>query len=210
MEAAPRHGRRPHVLWWPEPWQWHDQARTRQGPPRPLPRREHKGALRHAGRCRGRRARHGARRGVQHILFSEDVADLHVLQQGGHGELLFKDLMVGVLEDWTKPNVSDAFPFLAPIDLLGSRRRVSGALTKLYKFFDDEFIERRRLASSCDENHGDLLDVVLARYAKSEITRSQITKFFTVRMHAYTCLLKCCLFASSLHNLIMFPFFSDL
>lgn len=109
---------------------------------------------------------------VSNVLFSEDVVGMRV--QGGQ---LFKDLMVAVLEDWTKPNVSDAFPFLAPIDLFGSRRRVSRGLTKLYKFFDDEFIERR-LANG--ENHGDLLDVVLARHSMSELTRSEITKFFTV------------------------------
>ncbi|RCV11596.1 hypothetical protein SETIT_2G198900v2 [Setaria italica] len=109
---------------------------------------------------------------VSNILFSEDVGDMRV--QGGQ---LFKDLMVAVLEDWTRPNVSDAFPFLAPTDLFGSRRRVSRGLAKLYKFFDDEFIERRLGANG--ENHGDLLDVVLARHTMSELTRSEITKFFT-------------------------------
>ncbi|WVZ64883.1 hypothetical protein U9M48_014337 [Paspalum notatum var. saurae] len=111
---------------------------------------------------------------VSNIAFSEDVAGARV--QGGQ---MFKELIVAVLQDWTKPNVSDAFPFLAPVDLLGSRHRVSRGLMKLYKFFDDEFVERR-LLSSCDhERHGDLLDVVLERHAKSELTRSEITKFFT-------------------------------
>ncbi|XP_034580865.1 cytochrome P450 76M5-like [Setaria viridis] len=96
---------------------------------------------------------------VSNILFSEDVVNTRV-----QGDTLFSDL-VAVLEDWTRPNVSDAFPFLAPIDLLGSRHRVSRGLTKLYKFFDEEFVERRLLANG--ENHGDLLDVVLARHAKS-------------------------------------------
>lgn len=96
---------------------------------------------------------------VSNILFSEDVVNTRV-----QGDTLFSDL-VAVLEDWTRPNVSDAFPFLAPTDLFGSRRRVSRGLAKLYKFFDDEFIERRLGANG--ENHGDLLDVVLARHAKS-------------------------------------------
>ncbi|KAJ1289598.1 hypothetical protein BS78_02G176900 [Paspalum vaginatum] len=111
---------------------------------------------------------------VSNIAFSEDVAGARV--QGGQ---LFQELMVEVLRDWTKPNVSDAFPFLAPLDLLGSRHRVSRGLMKLYKFFDDEFVERRLLASCDDERHGDLLDVVLDRHAKSELTRSEITRFFT-------------------------------
>ncbi|CAN6182147.1 unnamed protein product [Urochloa humidicola] len=109
---------------------------------------------------------------VSGILFSDDVADTCVPHDGR----LFRELMVAVLEDWTKPNVSDAFPFLVPIDLFGSRRRVSRGLTTLYEFFDDEFVERR-LASG--DNRGDLLDVVLARHAKSELTRSEITKFLT-------------------------------
>lgn len=108
---------------------------------------------------------------VSNVLFSEDVVGMRV--QGGQ---LFMDLMVEVLQDWTRPNVSDAFPFLAPVDLLGSRRRVTRGLTKLYKFFDDEFIERR-LASG--DSHGDLLDVVLAQH-ESELTRSEISKFFMV------------------------------
>ncbi|TKW02499.1 hypothetical protein SEVIR_8G246862v4 [Setaria viridis] len=108
---------------------------------------------------------------MSNILFTKDVTHLRV--KGGQ---LFKDLLVEVLEDWTKPNVSDAFPFFASLDLLGSRRRISRGLAKLYKFFDEEFVERR-LGSS--ENHHDLLDFILSQHAKSKLTRSEITKFFT-------------------------------
>ncbi|OEL26978.1 hypothetical protein BAE44_0012002 [Dichanthelium oligosanthes] len=110
---------------------------------------------------------------VSNILFSEDVVGMRV-----HGGQLFKDTMVAVLEDWTKPNVSDPFPFLAPVDLLGSPRRVLGCLTKLYDFFDDEFIERRLASGEIHNDHGNMLDLVLARRTKSELTRSKITKFF--------------------------------
>ncbi|PUZ70634.1 hypothetical protein GQ55_2G248700 [Panicum hallii var. hallii] len=110
---------------------------------------------------------------VSGILFSEDVVGMRV--RGGQP---FEDLVAAVLADWTRPNVSDAFPFLAPLDLLGARRRVSGGLTRLYEFLDDEFIERR-LAGGENHSRGDLLDVVLARHANSELTRSEMTKFFT-------------------------------
>ncbi|KAG2643310.1 hypothetical protein PVAP13_2KG300700 [Panicum virgatum] len=112
---------------------------------------------------------------VSGTLFSEDVVGARV--RGDHGQP-FEDLVAAVLADWTRPNVSDAFPFLAPLDLLGARRRVSRGLTTLYEFLDDEFIERR-LAGGVNRSRGDLLDAVLARHAKAELTRSEMTKFFT-------------------------------
>ena len=114
---------------------------------------------------------------VSGTLFSEDVVGARVW--GDHGQP-FEDLVAAVLADWTRPNVSDAFPFLAPLDLLGARRRVSRGLTTLYEFLDDEFIERR-LAGGEYRSRDDLLDAVLARHAKAELTRSEMTKFFTVR-----------------------------
>jgi hypothetical protein len=124
---------------------------------------------------------------VSGILFSEDVVGMRV--RGGQP---FEDLVAAVLADWTRPNVSDAFPFLAPLDLLGARRRVSGGLTRLYEFLDDEFIERR-LAGGENHSRGDLLDVVLARHANSELTRSEMTKFFTVRYTYFSIYTHCCL-----------------
>jgi cytochrome P450 len=117
---------------------------------------------------------------MSNILFSKDVAHLRV--EGGQ---LFKDLLVEVLEDWTKPNVSDAFPFIGSLDLLGSRRRISRGLTKLYKFFDEELIEPR-LGSS--ENHHDLLDNILSQHTKSKLTRSEITPSSSRwAEHKYSC-----------------------
>ncbi|TVU03634.1 hypothetical protein EJB05_50822, partial [Eragrostis curvula] len=109
---------------------------------------------------------------VSNIVFSEDVVDMRAQA----GKQLFRDLMVSVIKEWTRPNVSDGFPFLAPLDITGSRRRISRDLAKLYKFFDEEFIEPRLRSG---EKRGDLFDVVLERLAKSELTRSEITKFFT-------------------------------
>lgn len=60
------------------------------------------------------------------VLFStkDDVAGLRVQNNEGR-QLPFKEVVAGVLDDWSGPNVSDAFPFLAPLDLFGMRRRVS-------------------------------------------------------------------------------------
>ncbi|KAK3130221.1 hypothetical protein QOZ80_6BG0490580 [Eleusine coracana subsp. coracana] len=110
---------------------------------------------------------------VSSILFSrDDVVDLRV--QGAH---VLKDLLAELTAVSTKSNISDALPFLAPLDLFGLRRSFSRCLARLYKFLDEEFIEPR-LASG-ETHHGDVLDVLLAQYAKSQLTRSDITKFFT-------------------------------
>ncbi|KAJ1287584.1 hypothetical protein BS78_02G021300 [Paspalum vaginatum] len=110
---------------------------------------------------------------ISNVLFSEDVvAD-------------FKSLIVPVLEEWSKPSVCDAFPLLAPLEhLLGSRRRISTHLAKLYKFFDQGIIERRLAAASSsedqDHHHDDLLDALLSKhYSMSKLTRQEITTFLT-------------------------------
>lgn len=133
---------------------------------------------------------------VSSMLFStkDDVAGLLVVQN--NNKLTFKEVMAAVLEDWNGPNVSDAFPFLAPLDLFGRRRRVSRGLASLYNFLDEHFVEPRLLQLLEDDTSGDkkkkkkhdddLLDVLLRRHAtdKAELTRSQITRFFMVRTYS--------------------------
>ncbi|XP_039771891.1 cytochrome P450 76M5-like [Panicum virgatum] len=75
---------------------------------------------------------------ISNILFSEDVV-------GGAGNLqsgVFERVVGALFEEWAKPNVPDAFPFLAPLDLFGSRRRTSRNLAQLYELFHG-VIDRR-------------------------------------------------------------------
>ncbi|GJM91621.1 hypothetical protein PR202_ga08016 [Eleusine coracana subsp. coracana] len=110
---------------------------------------------------------------ISNILFSKDVVDLQ-------GPQTFKGLIAPVLEEWSKSNVADAFPLLAPLDhLLGSRRRISIHLAKLFRFFDREIIEERLANTDTSGKHNDVLDVLLARFAQSKLTRQQITTFLT-------------------------------
>ncbi|KAE8791114.1 Cytochrome P450 76C4 [Hordeum vulgare] len=113
---------------------------------------------------------------ISNILFSEDVVDLRM-----PGPQPFRGLIVPVLEEWSKSNVSDAFPFLAPIDhLFGSRRRISIHLAKLFKFFDQEIIQRRLARTSTGgKNTNDVLDILLTRHAMSKLTRQEIVTFLT-------------------------------
>ena len=96
--------------------------------------------------------------------------------------LYYKGNMIAIFDALATPNISDIFPFLARLDPFGLRRRVSRSLAEFYKMFDENVVQSR-LASGGGANHGDLLDLVLARHAKSQITRAEISKLFTV-MHA--------------------------
>ncbi|KAM3373523.1 hypothetical protein ACQJBY_020141 [Aegilops geniculata] len=115
---------------------------------------------------------------ISNILFSEDVADL-----SAPGAQPFRGLIVPVLEEWSKSNVSDAFPFLAPIDhLLGSRRRISIHLAKLFNFFDQGIVQRRIARNGTgtgSKKNNDVLDILLERHAMSKLTRQEIITFLT-------------------------------
>ncbi|KAF7087963.1 hypothetical protein CFC21_091119 [Triticum aestivum] len=116
---------------------------------------------------------------ISNILFSEDVVDLHA-----PGAQPFRGLVVPVLEEWSKSNVSDAFPWLAQIDhLLGSRRRISIHLAKLFNFFDQQIVQRQLArngtSTNGSEKNNDVLDVLLARHAMSKLTRQEIITFLT-------------------------------
>ncbi|XBI87146.1 hypothetical protein VPH35_025278 [Triticum aestivum] len=74
-----------------------------------------------------------------------------------------------------------AFPFLSPIyHLLGSRRRISIHLAKLFNFFDQEIVQCRLARTGIgNENTNDVLDILLARQAMSKLTRQEIITFLT-------------------------------
>ncbi|PKU75263.1 Geraniol 8-hydroxylase [Dendrobium catenatum] len=88
-----------------------------------------------------------------------------------------KDLIWGLMEEAGKPNLSDFFPFLAPMDLQGRRRRSAVYYNKLYGFLD-KMVENR-LTTSAEEgrrtNH-DILDVLvqLNQEDNSKLSRRMI------------------------------------
>ncbi|KAL0923555.1 hypothetical protein M5K25_007617 [Dendrobium thyrsiflorum] len=88
-----------------------------------------------------------------------------------------KDLMQGIMEEAGKPNLSDFFSFLAPIDLQGRSRRFTAYFNKLYEFFD-QMIENRLAATTGEgtRTNPDILDVLLqlSREDNSKLTRRTI------------------------------------
>lgn len=73
-----------------------------------------------------------------------------------------KDLMWGLMEETGRPNISDFFPLLAPLDLQGRRRRVAAYYKKLNDFFH-QMIEHRLAAATVDggRTNDDVLDALL-------------------------------------------------
>ncbi|KAI0520422.1 hypothetical protein KFK09_007897 [Dendrobium nobile] len=112
---------------------------------------------------------------ISTTFLSIDIADL---QSESTQEL--KEVMQGIMEEAGKPNISDYFTFIAPIDLQGRGRRFTAHFNKLYDFFD-QMIENR-LADTTGEGrrtNPDILDVLLqlSREDNSKLTRRTIKSF---------------------------------
>jgi hypothetical protein len=130
--------------------------------------RELVGCLRgHAGETvdLGRVVRSGMLNLVSSVLVSEDVADLSSDVVGRAQEL---EMMIGdILEELTKPNLSDLFPLLASLDLQGRRRRTAECMTRFFDFFEP-IIDRRLKAGG--ERKEDFLDVLLQLHSSDQLS----------------------------------------
>eukprot|EP00268_Persea_americana_P029997 TRINITY_DN2900_c0_g1_i6.p1 TRINITY_DN2900_c0_g1~~TRINITY_DN2900_c0_g1_i6.p1 ORF type:complete len:517 (-),score=86.12 TRINITY_DN2900_c0_g1_i6:206-1756(-) len=96
---------------------------------------------------------------ISNTVFSVDLADLGSPAEEAQE---FKDVVLGILEEAGKPNVSDYLPFLRWMDLQGVRRRSIGYFEKLHHLFDEMIDGRLRDRSSGGySRRGDFLDVLL-------------------------------------------------
>ncbi|KAH0466266.1 hypothetical protein IEQ34_006369 [Dendrobium chrysotoxum] len=91
-----------------------------------------------------------------------------------------KDVMQGIIEESGKPNLSNFYTFLAPIDLQGRGHRFTAYFNKLYDFFD-QMIENRLAATTGEgrRTNPDILDVLLqlSQEDNSKLTRRTIKSF---------------------------------
>ncbi|CAL4960556.1 unnamed protein product [Urochloa decumbens] len=114
---------------------------------------------------------------VSSALFSADVVDVGA--ESAHG---LRVLVEEVIEMVAKPNVSDFFPVLRPLDLQGLRRYAAGHYGKVFRILDG-IIDRRLAESSAassnslsqDDKHGDFLDVLVELMAAGKIARDNVT-----------------------------------
>ncbi|KAK8451260.1 hypothetical protein SEVIR_6G183001v4 [Setaria viridis] len=108
---------------------------------------------------------------VSGALFSADVVDV-----GAESAQGLRELVEEIIEAIAKPNVSDLFPFLRPLDLQGWRRWTAGRFHKVFRVLDD--IVDRRLAdasSSSADMQGDFLDALLELVSTGKMTRDDVT-----------------------------------
>ncbi|CAL4999252.1 unnamed protein product [Urochloa decumbens] len=104
---------------------------------------------------------------VSCALFSADVVDVGAASAQGLRELV--EEIVGAI---AKPNVSDMFPFLRPLDLQGWRRWTARRFHKVFRVLDD--IVDARLAAD-DDAHGDFLDALLELVSAGKMARNDVT-----------------------------------
>ncbi|XP_042510830.1 geraniol 8-hydroxylase-like [Macadamia integrifolia] len=112
-------------------------------------------------------------------LLSNTVFSVDMARPGSETAQEIKAMVWGLMEEAGKPNLSDYFSVLRPLDLQGVRRRFRFYLTRLHKLFDDMIDQRlnsRVSLSSQKTRNEDLLDVLLVHFQEntSEFGRSDM------------------------------------
>ncbi|CAL5192571.1 unnamed protein product [Lathyrus oleraceus] len=118
---------------------------------------------------------------ISNTLFSMDLA--HSTHDEKSQE--FKNIIYGIMEEAGKPNVSDFFPILRPLDPQGLYTRMTNHMKKLCEIFDKIIEERIRSRSSTvnysEDVCNDVLDSLLKNKIKetsSELSRNEMVHLF--------------------------------
>ncbi|KAE8657221.1 geraniol 8-hydroxylase-like [Hibiscus syriacus] len=101
---------------------------------------------------------------ISSTIFSTDIVDpeFSTAQE-------FKDLVWRIMEDSSKPNLSDYFPMLKRFDLQGIRKHIRQSYKGLHEIFD-EMIDKRMEVRASDPmaRTGDFLDLLLDQCEDNE------------------------------------------
>ncbi|XP_043693427.1 geraniol 8-hydroxylase-like [Telopea speciosissima] len=112
-------------------------------------------------------------------LLSNTIFSVDVVRPDSETTQEFKAAVWGMMEEAGKPNLSDYFPVLRPLDPQGIKRRATIYTRRLYKLFDEMIDQRlysRASLPSPPTRNNDLLDVLLDHFldSTSEIGRPAI------------------------------------
>jgi cytochrome P450 len=112
---------------------------------------------------------------VSNAFCSVDIVDL-AAESSVQG---LREVVEDLVELIAKPNVSDLFPFLRPLDMQGCRRHAASQVAKVLRVLDG-VIDRRldedeAKASSSSNKHGDFLEALLDLMSTGKITREDVT-----------------------------------
>nr|ACJ85856.1 unknown [Medicago truncatula]AFK36079.1 unknown [Medicago truncatula]AFK47620.1 unknown [Medicago truncatula] len=116
---------------------------------------------------------------ISNTLFSMDLAHSTVPDEKSQE---FKTIIWGIMEETGKPNISDFFPILRPLDPQGLYARMTNHMKKLCEIFDGIIEERIRSRSSkvvevCNDVLDSLLNINIGE-ATSELSRSEMVHLF--------------------------------
>ncbi|WCJ23096.1 Cytochrome P450 76T24 [Euphorbia peplus] len=81
-------------------------------------------------------------------LISNTVFSIDLASYNSNTSLQFYDAILGIMEEWGKPNLADYFPLLRIMDLQGIRRRSKRGFSRLFEIFHRIIRERLQLKSS--------------------------------------------------------------
>ncbi|KAJ1297033.1 hypothetical protein BS78_01G347100 [Paspalum vaginatum] len=113
---------------------------------------------------------------VTTTFFSVDVVDLDATESA-HG---IREHVEGFADLMTKPNVSDLFPFLRPLDLQGRRRTMAWHLGEIFRILDgiiDRRLAENAAASSTEDKQpdpDDFLQVLLDLMSTGQLDRGVV------------------------------------
>ncbi|KAK3123615.1 hypothetical protein QOZ80_8AG0633600 [Eleusine coracana subsp. coracana] len=102
-------------------------------------------------------------------LFSVEVVDVGAQSAQG-----LQEVAEELIELIAKPNVSDLFPFLRPLDLQGLRRRAAAVYGKVFRVLDDVIDGRLAEYFSSKRKHSDFLDALLQLMSTGTIPREGV------------------------------------
>ncbi|KAL6858799.1 hypothetical protein ACP4OV_017801 [Aristida adscensionis] len=105
---------------------------------------------------------------VSSVLLSIDVVDVGTESAQG-----FREIVEDLIELVAKPNISDLYPCLRPLDLQGWRRWTAKQFEKLFRLFDG-IIDRRLAEASSGDKHGDFLDALLELMSTGKMARDNV------------------------------------
>nr|XP_027082129.1 geraniol 8-hydroxylase-like [Coffea arabica] len=116
---------------------------------------------------------------ISSTMFSIDIVDLD-----SENAQEFKDLILGITHNAGKPNLSDYFPLIKPLDLQGVKQNIRPFYQRLNEIFDDLIFKRLEARKSGESRKDDFLDVLLDQCEEEgsgfnhETIKSLSTDFF--------------------------------
>ncbi|XP_037480934.1 cytochrome P450 76M5-like [Triticum dicoccoides] len=108
-------------------------------------------------------------------LVSSSFCSVDVVDMGGQSAQGVRKLVEDLIEVIAKPNVSDLFPFLGPLDLQGWRRWTEIRFEKIFLILDGIIDRRMAAANASTEKHCDFLDSLLELLSTGKMARDSLT-----------------------------------